>query len=106
MYPKLLKRLEEWIRQGKVQSFYHTKEWRRLRRIALIRDNRECQNCKEDGLCTRNALEVHHLEEVRLRPEKALELSNLKTLCIKCHNKEHDRGARGRKKREKYPECW
>ncbi|GAF63656.1 putative endonuclease [Bacillus sp. TS-2] len=39
----------------------------------------------------KNVLQVHHIKELKDFPHLALVLANLETLCIWCHNEEHDR---------------
>lgn len=87
-----LQRLKQLIKEDKLVKFYQCKEWRTLRLKALERDNYECQECKKQGKVTTSKdtkLEVHHIKEVKQYPEFALVLSNLKTVCVDCHNKEH-----------------
>ncbi|UXU54259.1 HNH endonuclease [Staphylococcus agnetis] len=76
------------------KRFYKTSEWRRLRKQRLIIDNYECQWCKEKGRVVTNKdtrLIVHHIEEVKDRPELALDIDNLVTVCFECHEEHHDR---------------
>ena len=75
----------------KEQGFYHTPAWRRVRRLALQRDNYLCQKClKEKGQVT-PATEVHHLVRVDDDPQLALALANLQSLCWDCHESTKDR---------------
>ena len=86
--------------------FYKSPPWRRKREEILKRDNYECQECKKQGKVSidynrfkvdtshqrkHKYLDVDHIEELQDRPDLALADSNLITLCIKCHNKKHDR---------------
>ncbi len=71
-------------------KFYKGSPWKKLRLIALDRDNYECQECKRQGKVSKGQ-NVHHLKEIYYYPKLALILDNLETLCIKCHNIEHDR---------------
>ena len=65
--------------------FYHSKQWKRARRLALRRDYYTCADC--DG----RANEVHHI--IELTPENindiniTLNLNNLMSLCHDCHKK-------------------
>ncbi|WP_264653822.1 HNH endonuclease [Lactococcus lactis] len=75
-------------------KFYHSGDWRSVRKQVLKRDNYECQWCKAEGrvITTKNAvLEIDHIKELQYYPELALTLSNLRTLCHDCHNKRHNR---------------
>ncbi len=44
------------------------------------RDNYECKEIQ---------LVVYHIKELEHLPELALEIDNLETVCVDCHNKEH-----------------
>jgi 5-methylcytosine-specific restriction enzyme A len=97
------KELSKAIRDGNLMKFYNSKEWRKKRLEALSRDHNECQNCKDRGKVTtidntkkfkdkrKDSLHVHHIKELTERPDLALELNNLKTVCRNCHNEEHER---------------
>jgi 5-methylcytosine-specific restriction enzyme A len=54
--------------------------WKALRVQALERDDWQCVQCGE-----RRRLEIDHIEAVRHRPDLAYSLSNLQTLCGRCH---------------------
>ncbi|MDT2815965.1 HNH endonuclease [Vagococcus carniphilus] len=90
--------------------FYNSSEWKLLRQSVLERDNYECQWCKEQGKVTtgvHSILEVDHIEELKDRPELALDIDNLRTLCKDCHNKRHDRfNYRPSKKKKKWDDEW
>lgn len=107
-----IKWLRKLIDDNRMIPFYKSKEWRKIRLEALKRDNYECQECKRKGKYSR-AQNVHHIKEVKLYPEKALELNNLESICIVCHNKEHNRfGTYGNKNKIQQfanfdsKECW
>lgn len=74
--------------------FYHTAAWKRLREQALQRDGGMCQDCLERmksgiGIKPRRATMVHHIIPIEERPDLALSLDNLRSLCDECHNREH-----------------
>ena len=92
-----LKKLYALIQQDKLVKFYQSRSWRSLRLEALERDNNECQTCKRYGKVG-EAQNVHHIKNVKEFPMLALSLSNLESICIKCHNNEHDRVFRGQTK--------
>ena len=78
----------------KSAPFYHTAAWKRLRAQALQRDGGMCQACMERmqmgvGIRPRRATMVHHIIPVEERPDLALRLDNLRSLCDECHNREH-----------------
>jgi len=54
--------------------------WKALRMQALERDGWACVQCG-----ARRRLEIDHMEPVRHRPDLAYSLSNLQTLCGRCH---------------------
>lgn len=68
----------------KEQGFYHKPAWRRVRLLALQRDNYLCQECMRRKKIT-PATEVHHIKELEDYPELGLELDNLESLCWQCH---------------------
>ena len=88
--------------------FYHTAAWKRIRQAALMRDGGMCQACMERlkdgvGFRPRRATMVHHIIPVKERPDLALELDNLRSLCDACHAAEHpEKGERDSVPEEKY----
>lgn len=68
----------------KEQGFYATPAWRRIRRLALQRDNWLCQACLKQHRITK-ATEVHHVKPLEDYPELGLSLDNLMSLCWQCH---------------------
>ncbi|MEW4223147.1 HNH endonuclease [Rossellomorea marisflavi] len=107
----------EYNTESQKKKFYRSKEWKRVRQQALDRDNRECQVCKrmgrvfldsvkEPGKKKKVRLNVHHLKEIADYPGLALDLDNLETVCIKHHNKEHDRNFARRTKSIWNDEKW
>nr|DAZ74933.1 MAG TPA: HNH endonuclease [Caudoviricetes sp.] len=77
--------------QKKRDAYYGTVAWRRLREAALIRDHYWCARCGR-----RPAGTVHHIVPVTERPDLAMELNNLQSLCRQCHNQLHpEKGCRG-----------
>jgi 5-methylcytosine-specific restriction endonuclease McrA len=85
------------------KQFYSGKDWERKRIEILKRDHYECQDCikrlrEKENLRgyehrIRRATEVHHIIELKERPELALEDNNLVSLCKQCHNERHGRYA-------------
>lgn len=76
-----------------MNSFYTSPPWRRLRGLKLAEDP-FCERCLERGI-TVPAVDVHHIQEIALRPELALEYTNLESLCKTCHGSET--ASKGRK---------
>lgn len=86
------------------RKFYDGVEWKQLRTKVKERDNYECQPCKRNGLVSIDTNEysesarrkkiklvVHHIKELEDHPDLALDIDNLETVCVDCHNREHDR---------------
>lgn len=61
-------------------SVYKSKRWKALRLEAKRRDNFQCVKCG-----AKSRLEVDHIRPIRDYSEGAYQLSNLQTLCAKCH---------------------
>lgn len=72
----------------KVDPFYNSTAWKKVRLVALVRDNYLCQAClRNKRLTTANT--VHHIKPRLDYPELALDIDNLESICPSCHNKEH-----------------
>lgn len=95
--------LDVWIRQlireDKIYLFYKTDDWLELRDDVMRDAHYECQHCLKNGIYKRAEM-VHHINEVRKRPDLALtrefidaitneKIINLVALCNSCHEKEH-----------------
>lgn len=95
-------------------AFYNSTTWKDKRQEILERDNFECLMCVAEGKVTTQAhsvLEIDHIEELKDRPDLAMDNDNLRTLCKDHHNKRHKRfNYRPRKKEnrlhQKFPERW
>lgn len=90
----------------KSEPFYHTKEWKKVRQVALMRDGGMCQACMDRmragyGVKPRRATMVHHIIPYKERPDLALNMDNLRSLCYRCHEMEHPERRWGREQREK-----
>jgi 5-methylcytosine-specific restriction protein A len=96
--------LNEYKTVEQKTKFYTSYAWKKLRQQVIERDNYECQECKRQGKVFINTHEmnksgkrkkisliVHHLKELEEHPELALDIDNLETVCVNCHNKIHDR---------------
>ena len=102
--------IRELIREDKIYLFYKTDEWLDLRADVMRDAHNECQHCLKEGIYKRAEM-VHHINEVRKRPDLALtrvytdpitheNKNNLVALCNSCHEKEHpDRFGNYRNKR-------
>lgn len=103
---------EMWVRwlieTDDIERFYHSRKWKRVRDEVSRMDHCECQRCKDRGVLTFSRT-VHHVNELKLRPDLALSIyymdgdgerqRNLLTLCRECHNEVHER-FNHRKRRE------
>lgn len=76
------------------RKIYNTERWRKLRRWKFI-NNPLCEKCLENGIVT-PAEDVHHIvsfmstDDPVQRIFLAYDYNNLKCLCKKCHQKEHN----------------
>lgn len=86
---------DKYKRDQESRSFYKSKAWEKCRQYVLARDNHLCQYCLKKGKLTPADM-VHHIEELKDNPNKALDADNLISLCHPCHNKEHPE--KGKKK--------
>lgn len=71
-------------RDRDAKRFYDSAPWLKLRRLKLTADPL-CERCRSQGR-TVVASQVHHRHELRARPDLALDLDNLESLCLPCHN--------------------
>ena len=80
-------------REPRYSRFYSSADWRRTSKAKMAEANYRCEEC---GAI---AAEVHHIDPIQTDAgwHRRLEWSNLKALCIRCHNKAHRRfGGSGR----------
>lgn len=84
------KKLLQAIKKGNTHYFYTSWTWRKKRKEILIRDNFECQECKDKGKVSK-AHTVHHIKELKDYPELGLDNDNLISVCNSCHNIIHER---------------
>ena len=88
------------IAEGKIVKFYLSDDWRELQAEVMRDFHYECQECLKKGRYTK-ANCVHHINEVRIRPDLALSKyyvddkgqrqHNLVPLCNTCHNVIHEK---------------
>jgi 5-methylcytosine-specific restriction endonuclease McrA len=72
------------------KRFYASTVWRRLRALFLV-DEPLCHDCEQLGRLT-PAVEVHHVQARRKRPDLALDPENLMGLCKPHHPARTARG--------------
>ena len=100
--------IKRLIAIDRVELFYFTEDWKELRQDVQEYFHYECQECLKKGKYTRADC-VHHVNEVRNKPELALsryytdkrgkQQYNLITLCNECHNIAHpEKGLKNAKK--------
>lgn len=65
----------------KRNKFLHTKRWKEIRRVKLLR-NPMCEICLVEA-----AKDVHHLIARRENEMLESDINNLQALCKKCHSK-------------------
>ncbi|WP_117161334.1 HNH endonuclease [Paraliobacillus sp. X-1268] len=103
----------EYKTKQQQKKFYRSGAWVAVRREVLRRDNFECQECKRQGRVytdkhdpdKHKRLDVDHIKELEDYPELALDFENLETLCVRCHNKKHNRFM-FQKKKPKWDDEW
>lgn len=77
-------------------EFYRSKGWETLRLKKLQDTKYRCEDCVAEGFPFKEnpqgfATEVHHEIPVSECPEKQLDYNNLRSVCIRHHNKRHKR---------------
>ena len=92
--------IKRLIAEDRIEAFYQSEDWKELREVVLGFFYNECQECLKIGRYTRADC-VHHVNEVRKRPDLALSRyymdakgerkENLVPLCNQCHNIVHDK---------------
>lgn len=111
--------MKEYKTLEQKRKFYDSGDWKRTRAKVLERDNYECQECKRNGSVTvdmneysesakrkKIALVVDHIKELEDHPELALDMDNLETLCVACHNIKHDRAFNSNTNKWQHDEKW
>lgn len=111
--------MKEYKTLEQKRKFYDSGDWRRLAAEVKRRDNNECQECKRQGRVSIDTNEysesakrkkiqlvVHHIKELEHHPELALEIDNLETICVQCHNQEHNRVLKRIENRWEHDEKW
>lgn len=75
-------------KSGSSSPFYKSKEWQAVRARVLRRDGYRCVVCQAD-LRPKGMSRVDHILSIRSRPELALVMTNLRSLCPSCDNSRH-----------------
>jgi len=79
------------------KPFYRTAAWQKCRAFILARDNYLCQKCLRKGKIAPADM-VHHIKALDDCPALALTPENLTSLCNMCHEQEHKRWQKKKKK--------
>lgn len=95
LFKRKLSHAEWW---AKYREYLQSEKWKKKRQKVLKRDNFECQyrvwiffKCK-----SKKKLQVHHKTYKRVFRER---MSDLVTLCEKCHKKEHKKIKKQKRKK-------
>lgn len=78
------KTYNERFRNRERNSFYQSKQWQRVRNYVI---NRDCYICQCCGSAVSDKKIVDHITPLRVDKSKALNTSNLWSLCDRCHNR-------------------
>src|ERR1700749_1353206 len=73
--------------------FYDKQAWRDLRRIVLQRDHYRCVRCSA-YVGGKGPARVDHIATIKEAPHRALDMTNLRTLCATCDNRSHNEKSR------------
>ena len=68
----------------RIQKFYNSKEWRRMRDKVMAKSNGLCVICWAMGVI-KNAVAVHHIRKLRTHFHLRLDEDNLIAVCDSCH---------------------
>lgn len=86
----------------KSHAFYHSTAWKAARKARLEIDGGMCVECmaefyRGERRHPKRAVMVHHVLPITERPDLALDLENMRSLCDMHHNREHpEKGGQGK----------
>ena len=119
------KDLVAWINNliqiDRIDKFYNSKYFKKIKKEVLKEQHYECQRCKEQGKLSivkptkKRSGVVHHVKEVRDYPQYALSKhyyeqgikhKQLVVLCNECHEAVHDRFVASENKPQLNEEKW
>ena len=72
--------------RGSAAGSGYDSQWQKIQAIYKM-DNPLCENCKDHGISKRADV-IHHIVEIAEGGDR-LAFSNLKSLCMTCHNEVH-----------------
>lgn len=78
------KQYNTYERDKKSQKFYHSEEWKNLRKLKLS-VSPLCEECKRTGKLVKATM-VDHITPIK-QGGGALDINNLQSLCYSCHSK-------------------
>lgn len=78
------RRREDRRRNHEGRKRYFSPRWARLRGVILARDRHLCQECMRQGRVT-TGNQIDHILPADERPDLFWTMTNLETLCQKCH---------------------
>lgn len=70
-------------------KFYKSKDWKIVNKTIRSRQHNVCINCLLNNYSVVAADVVHHIVELVMDSNRALDTSNLICLCHSCHNEVH-----------------
>lgn len=76
-------------RDSKYNKFYKSKEWIKVRQVAISRDHALCKDCLAKNTIT-SYNTVHHIIPIKEDWSKKLDIDNLICLCESCHRRRHN----------------
>jgi 5-methylcytosine-specific restriction protein A len=74
---------EQQRRPAWVTTHYNSTPWKKVRAMKK-RANPLCQDCLDEGKITPTQ-EIDHVIPLTVRPDLALVMENLRSLCVECH---------------------
>ncbi|MDT2240900.1 HNH endonuclease signature motif containing protein [Paenibacillus larvae] len=84
---------DKYKRNKEARDFYNSSAWKKCRTAVLIRDHHLCQKCLKQKKITQADM-VHHIVHLTDDWSKGLDMDNLESLCLSCHNEEHGNGGK------------
>ena len=77
----------------KYRRFYRSREWEMTSKQKMVDAGHKCEECGKPGT------DVHHVVPIQTDEgwRRRFDVDNLKLLCVRCHNKAHERFGHHRK---------
>lgn len=77
------KHYNQFKRDEESNTFYHSKQWVKLRDLVFLNDMATCQVC---GDAVEDRKIIDHIHALKVSPDEKLDPDNLWCLCYRCHN--------------------